>query len=77
MRGLYNKYEIWNNEKGKWMDNPAFVVKLKDPHGRVAVRAYADSCKSENPDLAADLQAWLDETFGSVAPPVLAPKEKT
>ena len=48
MRGLYNKYDVWNNEKGNWMRDPALVVKLKDPHGRVAIKAYADPEIDEN-----------------------------
>lgn len=39
-----------------------------DPHALVAVKAYADSVRSENPQLAADIEA-------AIADPSKAPKQ--
>lgn len=39
--------------------DPFFLLKLNDPHGRAAIKAYADSCESEFPILAADLRRAL------------------
>jgi hypothetical protein len=60
MRGLYGKYTIIKNETGKEVEGDYFVLKLTDPHAPVALRAYADSCRAENSQLANDLLAWLD-----------------
>ena len=57
-RGLYPKYRLERMD-GKPM-GPSFILEYrKDPHARVALAAYADSCESENPALASDLRAAL------------------
>lgn len=73
--GLYGKYEVHKlrrtvheNEHGgrttlveRVDPGPVFVLAYtKDPHARVALAAYADSCEAEYPQLAADLREQLD-----------------
>jgi hypothetical protein len=38
---------------------PFFLLKFHDPHARVAIKAYADSCEKQYPKLAADLRRKL------------------
>lgn len=59
-RGLYRKYELRRvNEDGSLryvVADPFFVLRYTtDPHARVALEAYADSCRDEYPVLADDL----------------------
>lgn len=57
-RGLYGKYHV-ERADGK-QKGPYFVLAYaSDPHARVALAAYADSCEAEFPLLAADLRAVL------------------
>lgn len=60
-RGLYGKYHVVRAD-GK-QKGPYFVLAYaSDPHARVALAAYADSCVEEYPLLAADLRAALGES---------------
>lgn len=64
-RGLYRKYELFrvsvDGERMYLVKDPFFVLRHStDPHAVVALRAYADSCQAECPQLAADLRAMLD-----------------
>lgn len=57
-RGLYGKYRV-EKSNGK-PTGPVFVLAYAtDPHARVALAAYADSCETDYPQLAADLRASL------------------
>lgn len=57
-RGLYGKYRVERSD-GK-SKGPYFVLAYtSDPHARVALAAYADSCAEEFPLLAADLRREL------------------
>lgn len=48
---------------------PVFVLAYTtDPHARVALAAYAESCAAEFPRLAVDLCALLDEHRPEVTP---------
>lgn len=66
-RGLYEKFHVTRNDGsdqpgGKHDGCEYFVLDLKhDPHAKPALRAYAESCKEDYPQLAADLKArtWL------------------
>lgn len=74
-RGLYPKYRAFKidgvNEimpgvpirvagiPVEEVTDPFFLLKLNDPHGRAAIRAYADSCEKDFPILAADLRRAL------------------
>jgi hypothetical protein len=60
-RGLYGKYKV---ERADGKDKgPYFVLAYAtDPHARVALRAYAESCANEYRALANDLMRELDET---------------
>lgn len=63
-RGLYRKYELFRvNEDGTpkhLVTDPFFVLRYTtDPHARVALEAYADSCGQEYPQLADDLYRAL------------------
>lgn len=61
-RGLYRKYKVErvdgsSKPEGKHEDCQYFVLDMEhDPHARVALRAYADSCKKDFPGLAKDLR---------------------
>ncbi len=71
-RGLYGKYIVLRT---KHLEHPqlladqysravvrdaCFVLKLDDPHARVALRAYADSVSRENVKLAFDINAQIE-----------------
>lgn len=58
-RGLYRKYQVQKvTRDGELVDpGPVFVLAYtRDPHARVALAAYADSCAADFPPLAADLR---------------------
>ena len=63
--GLFEKYEV-NRRDGR-SDPPGiryFVLKLSDKaseHDRAALKAYAESCKEELPELSKDLLERLEE----------------
>lgn len=57
MKGYYDKFQVIRRETGEEVAGPTFtLLPDHDHHAKVAVRAYADSCESENPELAADLR---------------------
>lgn len=58
-RGLYGKYRV-EKVNGK-PTGPVFVLAYAtDPHARVALAAYAESCAEDYPELANDLRDQLD-----------------
>lgn len=60
-KGLYGKYVIQKTD-GSPVDPHAvyFTLRIdKDRHARVAIRAYIESCREENPELARDLERVL------------------
>lgn len=54
-KGLYKKYNV-TERSGKPVEGFTFVLRLADPHARVALQAYADSVRAENFQLAADIE---------------------
>jgi len=61
-QGLYSKYIVLRKD-GKPAEGVFFVLKPQsDIHARVAVMAYAESCKETKPKLAEDLLRWLGQT---------------
>ena len=66
-RGFYAKYNIertdGKSQPGeKHHDCDLFVLDLThDPHAVPALRAYANSCERDYPDLARDLRAKLEQ----------------
>ena len=62
-QGVYRKYDVHRRggTPGKHDDCTYYVLDLvHDPHSVPALRAYADSCEGEYPDLAADLRRMAD-----------------
>jgi hypothetical protein len=60
-RGLYGKYRI-EKADGSPVDPNAVYFTLRldsDPHARAAIRAYIESCRGEQPELAKDLEVML------------------
>lgn len=57
--GLYEKFEVKNKETGEVVKNTFTLRPGLDPHANVALRAYAESVKTENPALYGDLMNWL------------------
>jgi hypothetical protein len=58
-RGLFAKYHVErvSDPTGKHDGCPYFVLDVRhDPHALAALVAYADSCDSDYPMLAADLR---------------------
>lgn len=71
-RGLYAKYRAFKIEGAnevmpgvsirvggipvEEVTSPFFLVKFDDPYAPDALRAYADSCEAEYPNLAGDLR---------------------
>ena len=65
-RGLYGKYRVEKTD-GSPLDPKAIYFTLRidtDPHARAAIRAYIESCREENPELAGDLERILAEVGG-------------
>lgn len=68
-RGLYGKYRVEKIRRSpgpagiEYVDpGPVFVLAYtKDPHARVALAAYAESCRTDFPELARDLRHLLEE----------------
>lgn len=64
-RGLYAKYEVYKMapNAGRYptlLREPFFVLRYTtDPHARAAFAAYANSCRTDYPALAADIDAAL------------------
>lgn len=73
-RGLYGKYKVYRNTVPPLpLDEPCFVLRYDtDPHARVALEAYADSCADNYPKLADDLYRALGIDV-EVAPVDLTP----
>lgn len=60
-KGFYSKYIVLRKD-GKAADGIFFVLKPDtDIAARVAMRAYADMCMEDSPELAYDLITWLQE----------------
>jgi len=60
-KGLYGKYEIRKRD-GSDVDPGAIYFTLRidtDKHARAAIRAYVESCREEQPELARDLEEVL------------------
>lgn len=61
LRGYYDKFQVIRRETGEEITGPKFtLLPDHDHHAKVALRAYADSCESENPQLAEDLRTLAD-----------------
>ena len=67
-RGLYNKFRVERRDgKAKHKDCTYFVLDLDhDPHAWPALDAYAEHCKAERPELAADLRRMTDPNLASL-----------
>lgn len=69
-RGIYEKYKVeridGQQRKGeKHHQCRYFVLDLDhDPHARLAIKTYADSCRYLRPQLAIDLDAVAAECWG-------------
>lgn len=64
-RGLYRKYHVerLGGTPGKHDDCAYFVLDLMhDIHARSALRAYAESCRAEYPELAVKLDEIVGHT---------------
>lgn len=59
-KGLYNKYTVINNETGKEIDGPAFILRPDRDHAAVqALRIYA--IYTTNDVLSRDITEWMRE----------------
>ena len=62
-QGLYGKYKVVKTN-GEALDPNAIYFTLRidtDKHARAAIRAYIESCKYEQPELAEDLEKVMKE----------------
>jgi hypothetical protein len=62
--GLEKNRYIIQKTNGKPVDPEAqyFVLRVdKDPHARVALAFYAQSVRRDNPQLADDIERWIEE----------------
>lgn len=60
-KGLYGKYKI-EKADGRPVDPGAIYFTLRldtDRHARAAIRAYIESCKDDQPELAKDLKGVM------------------
>lgn len=61
--GGVGKYSVIDNRTGRRIESipgsrdEFFVLMLKDRHAEAAMRAYAESIRSEDPEFASDLDA--------------------
>lgn len=63
MSGLYGKYDVRNVETGAPVAGFCFVLKPgTDRHARAAMLAYADSCESDDPELAREIRVKVRES---------------
>lgn len=67
-RGLYNKFRVERRDgKAKHKDCTYFVLDLNhDPHAWPALDAYAEHCKEDRPELAADLRRMTDPNLAGL-----------
>lgn len=62
MSKLYDKYEIKKVDGETNPNAQYFVLRIDtDRHARVALAAYAESIKGEDPEFSAELAHWLKE----------------
>jgi hypothetical protein len=60
-KGFYSKYIVLRKD-GKPAEGTYFVLKPEvDVAARIAMRAYAEACMDDSPELAYDLILWLQE----------------
>lgn len=57
---LFEKYLVTKNPVQQAFQDRYFVLAPKtDPNARLALRAYADACEKDWPNLATEIRAWL------------------
>ena len=61
MKGLYVKYEVEKVDGTPIDDNAQYFVLSPDTdrHARIALAAYAESVRMEDPQLSGELAIWL------------------
>jgi hypothetical protein len=59
-QGLYKKFTVLKD--GEEVTFPTFTLRIDgdDPHALVALQAYSNSCRTENPTLADELDLLLN-----------------
>lgn len=62
-QGIFGKYYIEHADGTPVAPRSQyFVLRLDtDPHARAAIAAYADSVQADNPTLAGELRAWIQQ----------------
>lgn len=65
---LFPKFHITQVATGQPVTDGFVLVPASDPHARVALQAYADSVRTEQPGLASDLDQWVVATRTDTAP---------
>jgi hypothetical protein len=61
MAGLYAKYKVTKVSTGEDIRDCFVLRPDRDEHARAALRAYAESIREENEELAMHLATWMDE----------------
>lgn len=61
MAGLYGKYKVTKVSTGEDVAICFVLRPDRDEHARAALRAYAESIREENEELAMHLTTWMDE----------------
>lgn len=74
-QGIYKKFNVTRTDGssapgGKHENCFYFVLDLNhDPHAKAALKAYADSCRTDYPLLAGDIDRMIEGCeFGGAAP---------
>ena len=59
-RGMYDKYRVYKSANNEQLDGDFFVLRPgRDTAARKALAAYADAVRTQNRQLATDLDQWL------------------
>lgn len=56
---LFPKFHITRAATGQPVADAFVLAPAGDPHARVAVQAYANSLRTQQPGLASDIDQWL------------------
>lgn len=65
-QGYWQKYRVIDNTTGEELTEKTFTMKIEtDPHARAALLAYAQSCESMSPELAADIRGMFPGGTGT------------
>lgn len=61
-KGLFKKFRVIRTSTGEEVEEPSFtLLPMKDQAARTALQTYAEAVEERNPELANDLEAWVQD----------------